>query len=238
MQLLLVRHGDPDYARDALTEAGRKEADALAARMRDHYRPDLLYTSPLGRARATLRPTEEALGKEGAVLDWAAELHLPCPEGPWGPGYLAFDTAGHWVRGGEGDGPLPSHDTWHLRPPFDGAPVREAFERVRAGSDAFLAGHGYERRGGRYACVAPHRRRIAVFCHHGLGLTWLAHLLEIPLTLMWSGFWLPPSSVTTVLFDERVGEWATPRCVGLGDLSHLHAGGLPRSNVGLKANRE
>ena len=77
---------------------------------------------------------------------------------------------------------------------------------------------------------------MAVFCHGGFGLTWLAHLLEIPLSLVWSGFWMPPSSVTTILFDERSQEWATPRCIGFGDVSHLYEAGLPVRPRGIIAN--
>ena len=62
------------------------------------------------------------------------------------------------------------------------------------------------------------------------------HLLEIPLPLMWAGFHLPPSSVTTVLFDERSEQWAVPRCTGVGDVSHLYAAGLPVQPAGIKAN--
>jgi hypothetical protein len=75
-----------------------------------------------------------------------------------------------------------------------------------------------------------------VFCHGGFGLTWLAHLLALLLPLVWSGFWLPPSSVTTMLFDERSPEWAVPRCIGLGDVSHLYAAGLQVQARGIMAN--
>ncbi|MGN6699643.1 MAG: histidine phosphatase family protein, partial [Thermomicrobiales bacterium] len=80
------------------------------------------------------------------------------------------------------------------------------------------------------------RDRIAVFCHNGSAQTWLAHLLAIPLTLFWSSFWLAPSSVTTVLFDERSTDWAVPRCLSVGDLSHLYAAGLPAQPKGILAN--
>ena len=33
MKLLLIRHGDPDYAIDGLTETGRREAALLAERI-------------------------------------------------------------------------------------------------------------------------------------------------------------------------------------------------------------
>jgi probable phosphoglycerate mutase len=109
-------------------------------------------------------------------------------------------------------------------------------EMVGRESDAFLARHGYVREGGRYRIERPNRDRLAIFCHGGFGLWWLSHLLEIPLPLIFSGFFLPPTSVTTVLMDERSSNWAVPRCLGVGDVSHLYAAGLPVSNSGVKAN--
>jgi probable phosphoglycerate mutase len=42
--------------------------------------------------------------------------------------------------------------------------------------------------------------------------------------------------VTTVLFEERSAERAAPRCIGLGDVSHLYAAGLPVRPRGIKGN--
>ena len=33
MKLLIIRHGDPDYTNDTLTEQGRREAELLSLRM-------------------------------------------------------------------------------------------------------------------------------------------------------------------------------------------------------------
>jgi probable phosphoglycerate mutase len=102
-------------------------------------------------------------------------------------------------------------------------------------SDALLLRHGYRREGRQYRYQEPNRQRVAVFAHHGIGLLWLAHLLGLPLWRVWSGFWLAPSSVTTILLDERLTEWATPRCLGIGDVSHLYHAGLavqPRGIIG------
>jgi phosphoserine phosphatase len=61
-KILLVRHGhvegiEPERFRGrqelALTERGRREADAVAARIGAGWRPIMVYTSPLGRCIAT-----------------------------------------------------------------------------------------------------------------------------------------------------------------------------------------
>ena len=52
MQFLIIRHGDPDYVHDSLTEKGFREAELLARRLKKEG-VDKIYVSPLGRAAAT-----------------------------------------------------------------------------------------------------------------------------------------------------------------------------------------
>jgi probable phosphoglycerate mutase len=134
--------------------------------------------------------------------------------------------------------PYPTAENWNELSCFSAPNFKERFERLKQNSDEFLSRHGYSREGGLYRPARPNRERIAIFCHGGFGLCWLAHLLEIPLPLMFSGFFLHPSSVTTILFDERSKNWAVPRCIGMGDLSHLYANGLPPQPSGIKGNYE
>ena len=58
MRLLLIRHGDPDYIHDTLTEKGEKEAELLADMISRQQHIDSIYVSPLGRARKTASYTE------------------------------------------------------------------------------------------------------------------------------------------------------------------------------------
>ena len=52
MRIIIVRHGDPDYVNDTLTERGEKEA-ALLADIIGKYNIDRAYVSPKGRAART-----------------------------------------------------------------------------------------------------------------------------------------------------------------------------------------
>ena len=49
MKLLIVRHGDPDYTIDSLTEKGWREARYLSQKLSKLEIKDF-YVSPLGRA--------------------------------------------------------------------------------------------------------------------------------------------------------------------------------------------
>ena len=62
MKLIFIRHGDPDYVRDGLTEKGKIEAKALAD-MIERYNIDEVYQSPLGRAVETAEYSLKVLGK-------------------------------------------------------------------------------------------------------------------------------------------------------------------------------
>ena len=73
MRLMIIRHGDPDYERDSLTEKGWREAAFLADRI---ARLDVkeFYVSPLGRARDTASLTLEKMGRTATVCPWLREF--------------------------------------------------------------------------------------------------------------------------------------------------------------------
>ena len=77
MKLIIVRHGDPDYEHDALTDTGKIEAQLTAERLKAHPGIAAFYVSPLGRAQATAQYTLDALGREAETLPWLREFHAP-----------------------------------------------------------------------------------------------------------------------------------------------------------------
>ena len=233
MRLYIVRHADPDYINDTITPEGHLEAQALAKRFQKEGLHKI-YSSPLGRAKDTAKYTADLLNLELNIEHWTKELDDHVSLEPWGR-MFTINVPGEIIRGCE---PLPDHETWYKRGPFANTNFHNTYKKLREFSDEFLSRHGYERQGGRYLCKRPNRDKIAVFCHGGFGLTWLSILLELPPSLVWAGFWMPPSSVTTILFDERSNQWAVPRCIGFGDVSHLYAEGLPVRPSGIIANFE
>ena len=73
MEIVFIRHGDPNYELDALTEKGILEAKALIPRI-EKINADYYYVSPLGRARQTAQIAMERIDKEAKVLDWLREF--------------------------------------------------------------------------------------------------------------------------------------------------------------------
>ena len=73
MRILFVRHGEPDYARDCLTDEGRRQAAAAAERLAGEG-IQKIYASPLGRAHETAAFTARRLGLGIETLDWMREI--------------------------------------------------------------------------------------------------------------------------------------------------------------------
>lgn len=75
MKLLLIRHGDPDYSIDSLTEKGWKEAEYLSQRL---AKLDIkaFYVSPLGRAKDTASCTLKKLGRTAVEKTWLREFQV------------------------------------------------------------------------------------------------------------------------------------------------------------------
>ena len=73
MRILMIRHGDPDYVHDSLTEKGKVEAALLAERMTGEQVKDF-YVSPLGRARETASYTLNKMNRTAQVCDWLQEF--------------------------------------------------------------------------------------------------------------------------------------------------------------------
>ena len=69
MKILFVRHADPDYDIDSLTETGWKEAEALSDRL---VKLDVkkFYCSPLGRAKDTASLTLKKLKDDAGNYLW------------------------------------------------------------------------------------------------------------------------------------------------------------------------
>lgn len=73
MRIIIIRHGEPDYAKDSLTENGFKEAHALSKRLLKE-KIDYVYISPLGRAKDTAKEYLKQSQKQFMVLDWLKEF--------------------------------------------------------------------------------------------------------------------------------------------------------------------
>ena len=75
MKLVIVRHGDPDYSIDSLTEKGWKEVEYLSERLAKLDVKEF-YVSPLGRARDTASLTLKKMNRTATECDWLQEFNV------------------------------------------------------------------------------------------------------------------------------------------------------------------
>ncbi len=218
MRLLLIRHADPDYEHDSLTPVGFREAEHLAEALKNE-KIDACYVSPLGRARDTAEPTLKARGQEAQVCDWLREFQAPI----WRPDdrekpHITWD----WLPQDWMNEPiLYDKDRWFEHPVMAAGNVKAEYDRVTATFDELLANHGYVREGGLYRAERPNHDTAALFCHYGVGCVLLSHLIGASPMVLWHGLCAAPSSVTTVLTEERRQGIASFRIWRYGDVSHL-----------------
>ena len=93
MKLIIIRHGDPDYSIDSLTEKGWREAELLSQRI-SKLDVKAFYVSPLGRAKDTAKLTLEKMNREAEVCDWLKEFYycqVKLPYLPEGHTTIAWD---------------------------------------------------------------------------------------------------------------------------------------------------
>jgi len=211
VEVLLIRHGDPDYANDTLTELGHAEARKLAESIA--RRPLIsIYVSPLGRARDTMRYTADRLKMEAVTHEWLREVGAPAVAGVAG-----WNLPGSHILG---QSELPALDNW-FREPLLGVSFFPFYQNIARGFDAVMMSHGYEKSGHMYRILKSSDDRIAFFCHYGTILTLLSYLLHWPLQLVFPHSYIDPTGVTRLRWHETDGQWAVPRLQVLNDLSHL-----------------
>lgn len=228
MRLVFVRHAEPDYARDSLTEKGWREAALLAERTA-RWDVDEFYCSPLGRAKDTASLTLQKLGREAKICDWLREFHAPVLDPETGKERLCWDfLPGYWTAI---DG-LMSVDTFADAAPMNTGRVKEEYKRVCDGIDGIIASHGYVREGRLYRTKAHNEDTVVLFCHMGVTFFMLSHLLNISPVNLIHGMFLAPSSVTIVSTEEVKAGEAYFRCQTLGDTSHLYTAGESASHMG------
>jgi probable phosphoglycerate mutase len=228
MKIIFIRHGDPDYVNDHLTEKGKIEAELLANRFAK-WDVKEIYSSPLQRARVTADYSVQPLKRDYKVLDWLREFYYPVIDPLTNKERIAWDLfPSYWTKIDK----LYSKDEWVDADIMKSGNIKEKAEMVYDGIDEILKENGYEREGKYYRVTKPNKDTIVIFCHLGVTFVMLSHLLSISASVLWQQFFIAPSSVTILQTEEREEGIASFRVKTFGDVSHLYAKGEPASESG------
>ena len=212
LELVLIRHADPDYKNDTITGLGHRQAKALAGYFKKSgMKFNAIFASNFGRAQATMRYTAEAYGMPWTILPWLGEPDGRAPDGRWS-----------WS--------MPRTEHLEKNIPFDAenwprhvsyGKQLQAIQKERlAALNKFLAGYGLAKYRLRYRVKEASSECLALFAHEGFIKIMLSALLHWPLPYVFAHVTYEPTGVTRLLFEEHDG-YATPRAVTINDRSHL-----------------
>ena len=218
MELVLVRHAEPEWSRDdravdnpPLTDRGRQQARLLADRLA-HERFDATFVSTMQRARQTAEPVLEVLGSDPVHESWLEEIGMP----DW-TGTPSAEIDELFKRAMA----RPVDQQW------DGIEGGERFgdfhERITKGLEATLAPLGVVPTDDATPLweIDDTDARVLMVAHAGTNATIIGHLLGIqPLPWEWERFVMFHASFS-VLRPMRIGHGWSFNLFKLGDTEHL-----------------
>ena len=218
MRIVFVRHGEPNYELDCLTEKGKLQADAAAQRlMREGIQE--IYSSPLGRAQQTAQAFSKAASLPIKTLDFMRELDWGSVDGspifadghPW---FCANEMASKGIA-------LHSPD-WENSPYFKNNKATGVVKNIQRKTDEWLCGLGLERNafGYRAAPGKKQNKTVALFSHGGSSSAAIGHILNIEFPLTCALFHFGHTGITILRFEQEPGITAVPCIELLNDMSH------------------
>jgi broad specificity phosphatase PhoE len=218
MELLLVRHAQPEWDRDevsyvdpGLTRRGDEQAELLANRLL-HERFDRILVSTARRAQATAAPVRATRSDVPSEdRSWMHEIHMP----PHWEGTPA-EEVNRTLR----DAQHRPRDLW-----WEGLPGGETFRdfhaRVTIGLEAELAELGVVRRAERLWEVPSDIPDLLLIAHAGTNSVVLGHLLGLdPEPWEWERFASDHASVTRLRSTPIAGAHIFS-LQGFSDVAHL-----------------
>ncbi len=260
MHLIFIRHADPDYKNDSLTEKGFKEAEFLSERVKNWGNVEKLFSSPYGRALETAKAVSKGINKSVTILPYLKEFdHRICH-----PETKKVRGCWDWLPSDLKDTPeLYDKNLWLKTDAMQSGNISLHYKTLCENFDETLSEYGYKRISpndnvdpvGIYNCTAhiseeeaktdthllPFQKDIdaktLVFvCHLGSMFCCISHLLGISPVVLWQGFFVAPSSVTVLSSQERVPGEAVFRVQTLGNVNHLSKNGETPSASGFFGN--
>ncbi|MBQ8951915.1 MAG: histidine phosphatase family protein [Eubacterium sp.] len=215
MRILFIRHGEPDYVKDCLTERGKIQAERAAERLQSEG-IDEIYASPMGRAYGTAEYTAKRLGLPITVLDYMHEVSWG-GEGIPAEGHLW--TLSDWMLE---EGFDPFREDWRKHPYFEKNTVMEYYDRLGDSFGELLLSYGYRQEGNRFFCSEECDKTIAVFSHGGSGACVLSRILSLPFPYMLCVLPYDFTSIISVELPSRKDSYVHARLELFNDAAHIH----------------
>ena len=219
MEIILIRHGQPEWIREGLnvvdpplTDKGHLQAQRVAEALGGEQFDEVIV-SPLRRARQTAAPLLAALGRAEVIEPFLEEIREPDWHGT--PAELAAAAyAEERSRAAE--------ERW-TGVSGGGEPPRDFVERVRGGAAQYWAGHGMYRSKQTLPVWNVDKRdhRVVIVAHSGTNGVLLCQLLGLdPVPWEWDRFVTMHASITRLTSIE-LRDGHTFSLNRLSDVEHI-----------------
>lgn len=222
MKLIYVRHAEPTYNPDALTELGKKQASLLAKRLEDVH-IDKIYCSSHNRALETASTVATNHNLEIIKLDWAREDKTMDDFG------LSID--GHWswcfyfkeiMDMFNRSDVIALGSKWYNHELFKDYNFKRGVLRINKETDNFFKDLGFiHDRANKCFYKEKENDDIILFvAHGGFGMAFLSSILDIPYNIFAKRGQVDLCSITEIDFsgDENI---VKPIIVNYSDTTHL-----------------
>ena len=219
MRLILIRHGDPNYELDCLTELGQKQAKITAQRLLKEGIQEV-YSSPMGRAKQTAQPFLDASGiKNMQILDFMKEIRYGLENDLYNQDYSPWVGVDRMANQGED----LQNPNWRSLPLFKDNTATVDIDLVQAASDKWLENLGYKRQGLYYKNIRDDDAQftLALFSHGGSSTALLSRIFNIPFPLLCASLHIPHTGITIIRFDRTPGKVSVPVVELMNDGNHL-----------------
>lgn len=225
MILYYIRHGEPDYEKDCLTELGQKEAEALVPFFKKKG-VDKIFSSSMGRALETAKPTANAFSLPITLCDWARE------DKAW-ENYTAELEKGRrtwlfwhpkWVDEFNSEESIQAGYSFYKLPVYDEINIKKGIEFTDKSVDEFMLSLGYKHNREKrcYEEIRKNDEHVCLFAHHGFGLAFLSSLLDIPYSFFSLRFDMGHTNVTEIEFMPDAKGNVFPKIMHLANDAHLY----------------
>ena len=218
MKLLFIRHGEPNYELDCLTDTGMMQAQRLAERLEQTEQIDAVYLSPMGRAQQTGKVYLKGKKIPTKTCDWLHEFDVKVADPDISEPVPVWDLyPKNWTD-------VPEYFDRSAFAGVDAIKNSDLVPRFRAacaGLDAVLAENGLKRENGVYVKTDNCDKTLAFFCHFGITCVMIAYLLGVSPIITLQGLSAEPTAIATLCTDDRFGDKVNFRLHGFGDISHL-----------------
>lgn len=226
MLLFYIRHAEPIYNPDSLTEMGHLQAKAISKRLQNANIEEI-YSSTSTRAIQTATPLAKCLNKEIHLLDFCHEKYA------WDELSVINNDGKTWCYRDNKIKQLflkeenYTNQDWFMSKDFEEFSFKEGMLRIRKNAFEFMASLGFmhDEKNKCYIKTKESKKRICLFAHQGFGLAFLSEILDIPYPMFSLSFDLGHSSMTVIDFDES-NQIIKPKVLQLSNDSHLYKEGL------------